>query len=67
MKHDRVTKYEGVHAILCTMLGLGAGVLAVEPVGPRPAFAIIAAVLALCLLRLGVHYASVWQEKRAAR
>jgi hypothetical protein len=66
-KNDRVTKYEGVTAVLCAVVGLAAGAMAIAPVGPRPAFAVIAAVIALGFLGLSLHYASVWRGKRRSR
>ena len=66
-KHDRVTKYEGVNAIACFVVGLVLVVLAIAPVDPEPVSSVIAAMVALGFLGLGFHYASVWREKRSTR
>ncbi|GAB3472431.1 hypothetical protein AB1207_24330 [Kineococcus endophyticus] len=64
--NDRVTKYEGVTAILCAVIALAAVAAALAPIGPRPAFAVIAGVIAVVFLGLSVHYTSVWRGKRRA-
>lgn len=66
-KHDRVTKYQGANAIVCIVVGLGAAVAAVSVDEPQPAVAVIAGLIAIGFLGLGLHYASVWREKRSTR